>query len=245
MTARTASTPTRHHRPIRRPRAVGFLAAAAILVGLTYVAGAVRAPAPTVVPPAASAGTVPLEANVPATIGVPGSTGVLVPGSVEQLDRSIATWSANLAAEPRDFISATTLAGLYHARGRLTGDLADQQRALAAARAAETAAPAEAGARAIQAAVQLTLHDFTGALATAEALYATHPSQLGALATMADAKVELGRLADARADYARLATQASGRPSTSASPAWRMSPATGPTRFACHALPGMRPGPPH
>ena len=58
-----------------------------------------------------------------------------------QLDRGIKVWAANLVAEPRDFLSATTLAALYHERGRLTGDLADHQRALEAAQTAARSRP--------------------------------------------------------------------------------------------------------
>jgi tetratricopeptide (TPR) repeat protein len=146
-----------------------------------------------------------------ATIGLPGGAAVVpTPGSVAQLDRSIKVWAANLAAEPRDFLSATTLAALYHARGRLSGDLADHERALEAARTAVRIAPTEPAARELEAAIAYTLHDFRGALTTAEALYRDDPTQLGALATMADAELELGRVADARADYAVLTARSKG-----------------------------------
>ena len=211
----TSTTTTNHSirgsHAIRRPRVAGFLAAAVLVAGMSYVVDHVGAPVAPAARPADPGTSTPIGADSAAPIDVPGSaSGVLVPGSVAQLDRSIAVWSANVAAEPRDFLSATTLAGLYHARGRLTGDLADHQRALDAAIVAEAAAPAEPAAKAIEAAIRFTLHDFDGALSTAEALYAADPSQLGALATMADAKLELGRLTDARADYAQLATVASG-----------------------------------
>lgn len=132
------------------------------------------------------------------------------PDALAQIDSSIDTWAANLAAEPRDHISATTLATLYHARGRLTSDLGDQERALGFATQASRLAPTEPGGRAIQAVVLYTLHDFSGALAVAESLFHDDPTQLGALATMADAKMELGRIVDARADLDQLATLATG-----------------------------------
>jgi tetratricopeptide (TPR) repeat protein len=187
-------------RGLRRPRAPGFLAAAALLAGLTYIGAAMRPGVPVDPSPGDAA-----------RIGVPGgAAAALAPGSLAQIDRSIEIWAANLAAEPRDFLSATTLAALYHSRGRLTGDLADQERALEAARTAVRGAPTEPGARDLEASIRYTLHDFPGALATAEALYRDDPTQLGALATMADAKLELGRLDDARADYEVLATKAAG-----------------------------------
>ena len=127
-----------------------------------------------------------------------------------QLDRGIKVWAANLAAEPRDFLSATTLAALYHERGRLTGDLADHQRALEAAQTAARVAPTEPAGRLLEAAIRYTLHDFSGAFADADALYRGDPTQLGALATRADAELELGRVGDARADYAVLSSHAAG-----------------------------------
>jgi tetratricopeptide (TPR) repeat protein len=174
---------------LRRPRAIGFLVAAALVVGLTYLAR----PTASVAPPVAPAGAA-----------------VAAPGSIEQIDRSIKVWASNLSAEPRDFISATTLANLYHARGRLTGDLADHQKALEAARIAIKIAPTEPGGRDLEAAILYTLHDFSGALKAATSLYHDDPTQLGALATMADSTLELGNIADARADYAKLAAKANG-----------------------------------
>jgi tetratricopeptide (TPR) repeat protein len=191
---------------VRRPRALGVLAAAALLVGLTYVAAAVRPAAP------ANSTNGTAVSRTPATIDAPGGAapGAATPRSLTQIDRSIKIWAANLSAEPRDFISATTLASLYHARGRLTGDLADHERALEAARTATQIAPTEPGARDLQAAILYTLHDFAGALSTAEALYRDDPSQLGALATMADAELELGSVAKARSDYEVLVSHANG-----------------------------------
>jgi tetratricopeptide (TPR) repeat protein len=71
-------------------------------------------------------------------------------------------------------------------------------------------APTEPGGRAIEAAVLYTIHDFSGALAVGEALFRDDPSQVGALATIADSKLELGRIDDARSDFDLLATLARG-----------------------------------
>lgn len=188
---------------LRRPRAAGILAAAALLVGLTYGAAALR-PASTS-PAADGLGGNPSTLLAPGDVSA-GSTSL----SVEQIDRSIKAWTANLDAEPRDLFSATTLATLYRGRGQLTGDLGDQERALQAARTALDADPTYAPARALDAAIRYTLHDFSGALAAAEGLYRSDPSQLAALATMADAKLELGRVEEARGDFARLAAAAPG-----------------------------------
>lgn len=201
MSLMSRSLPTGHG--LRRPRATGILAAAVVLVALTYLAGALR---PASISPSAAD-----LAGDPATVQAPaGGTAGLATLSIEQIDRSIKAWTANLSAESRDAFSATNLASLYHGRGQLTGDLGDQERALQAARAALAAAPSHAPARALDAAIRYTLHDFPGALSAAEALYRDDPTQLGALATMADAKLELGRVEDARADFARLAAEAPG-----------------------------------
>src|SRR5690242_5786410 len=188
---------------LRRPRAAGVLAAAAAIVLATYVAGTLRAPATTTKSATVDRDTTADAAPLPA----PETTSGLVPGSIDQLDHAISIWSANVAREPRDFISATTLASLYHERGRLNGDLADQQKALEAAATAERAAPRETSARVIEAAVKFTLHDFEGAYGVAQAVVRDEPGNLGALATMADAELELGRIDQARADYDSLRSE--------------------------------------
>ncbi len=197
-----AAAPTRRRT---RPgsRLVGFVLAAAVVAAGSHVVPALAPSDPRDPAPAA---------GVP-TIAVPGE---LVTGSptgarsLETIDRSIAAWTKNLAANPNDFIAATNLATLYHGRGRISGDLGDHERALAASRVAIDIAPTIGPASALEAAILYTLHDFSGALAAAEALYADDPAQLGALATMADAKLELGRLAEARADLEALRLVAAG-----------------------------------
>ncbi len=188
---------------LRRPRAVGMLAAAVVLVATTYVSAALQPRAST----SSRATLVGDAATVTAPLGAAVGN---ASSSVEQIDRAIEVWSANIAAEPADFLSATNLAMLYHGRGQLTGSLDNHERALAAVRTALATAPTHAPARALEAAIRLTLHDFAGALAAAEALYQDDPTQLGALATRADAELELGLIAEARLDLAVLAAQAAG-----------------------------------
>jgi tetratricopeptide (TPR) repeat protein len=207
----TTSTTHHRHQPgnggsmIRAPRAVGILATAIIVVAGTNLMAALQpASSPTSRVPGGSAGD-PTTIQAPA--GVAGSAASL---SIEQLDRSIAAWSVNLAAEPQDFLSATNLGMLYHARGQLTGDLTDHERALAAAATALAVAPTYAPSRALDAAIRYTLHDFEGAHAAADSLYRDDPTQLGALATRADAALELGRIDESRRDLDVLATAAGG-----------------------------------
>lgn len=206
MTTTTAPRTT-SRLPIRRPRVAGILVAAIAIVGVSYGLNASR-PAATAPKPPEGAGA---AAASPAAIGIPGSA-VAQPaiGSLDQIDHSIAAWAKNLAANPRDYISATNLATLYHGRGRLTADLADQQRALEATRTALRIVPSDPNARILEASIQFTIHDFEGAFATASALYAADSTQLGALATKADAELELGRLDAARTDYRVLSATTGG-----------------------------------
>jgi tetratricopeptide (TPR) repeat protein len=161
-----------------------------------------------VVRPAAP--TSPVRALDPTTIDGNGGAAALIGASTAQIDKGIKVWAANLAREPRDFISATSLASLYYTRGRLSGDLADEQKALQFAQTAVATAATEPGGRALESAILYYLHDFAGAQATAAALYKDDATQLGALATMADATLELGDIAGARADYDQLSRLAPG-----------------------------------
>jgi tetratricopeptide (TPR) repeat protein len=205
MTTTTAPrTPSR--MPVHRPRVVGVLIAAVALAAISYVTSAAR-PAASPSRPASAAA----DAAAPAEIGIPGSA-VAQPavGSLDQIDHSIAAWTQNLAANPKDYLSADNLATLYHGRGRLTADLADQERALEATRTVLRIVPSDPSARILEASIQFTIHDFEGAFATASALYAKDPTQLAALATKADAELELGRIDAATADYHALAAATSG-----------------------------------
>ena len=204
----TAMTSLPGRKGLPRPRVLGILLAAVIVVAVTYVSTGARQAAPT---PA----TAPAHLSDPTTIDSTGGAAGLIAASTAQIDQGIKVWSANLAKEPRDFFSATTLASLYYSRGRLSGDLADEQKALQLAQTAVTAAPTEPGGRAMEAAILYYLHDFAGAQTKAAALYKDDPTQLGALATMADATLELGDIAGARADYDSLRSSPRARRSTS------------------------------
>ncbi len=197
-------TATRATRPFRRPRLTGFVAAAILIVVASYAVSAVTGPRRSEAPAEhGSTGTTPItprgEASIP---GAGGSDPAA--GSIERIDRSIGAWSKNLAANPLDFISATNLATLFHGRGRLSYDLGDHQRALAAARTAIEIEPTHVPARALEATILFTLHDFDAAFVAADALVRVDPANTSALATRFDAEVELGRIDDARADLERL-----------------------------------------
>ena len=190
-----------------RPRIIGFVAAALLIVAasnaLSPFSSRTAVTAPGAAPLVGVAAT-PIDPPGDAPIAGTGGPGPTT-GSIARIDRSVAGWSKNLAVNPRDFISATNLATLFHGRGRLSFDLTDHQRALTAARTAIEIEPAHAPARALEAAILFTLHDFEAAFATADALFREDPTQIGVLATRFDAELELGRVEEARADLERLA----------------------------------------
>lgn len=131
-------------------------------------------------------------------------------GSLAQIDNSIAAWTANLAANDKDFISATNLGLLYDARGRLTGDIGDYGRAQAALDKALAVVPTHLPARLLHARLLQTTHDFAGALTESRAILADDSTQAGAVATMGDALLELGDVDGAAAAFSRLATEVPG-----------------------------------
>jgi tetratricopeptide (TPR) repeat protein len=137
-----------------------------------------------------------------------GSAGIVA------IDRSLKAWTANLARNDKDFLSATYIATLYDARGRLTGDIADYSRAQDAVEQALVFVPDYATAQVLQARLSQTLHDFPGALAAAQAILQKDPNVLQALATAGDAKLELGDVKGAAAAFASLETQAPGAAAT-------------------------------
>lgn len=182
--------------PRRRPRAIGLLLAAGLVVAGSYLTAAFRpGPVPTSAPPAQP---------LPAATAAPIDGGGAAIDSLAQIDYSIETWSKNLETNPRDFLAATNLAALYQGRGRLTYDLTDFERGLRAARMAIRIEPTHVPARAIEAGILFSLHDFAGAFAAADALLRDDPSDIGALASRFDAGLELGRIDDARTDLDRL-----------------------------------------
>jgi tetratricopeptide (TPR) repeat protein len=185
-----------------RPAAV-LVAALAVAVG-SY-AGSTLLGQPTSHPVTAiapAADTLPIEpADGPATATV---------ASLAVLDHDIGLWTANVAKNDRDFVSATTLGTLYDARGRLTGDVGDYLRAEDALDRSLAIAPAEMAARVLHARLRQTMHDFSAALTETEAILKTDPSQMQALATLGDAKLELGDISGAEAAFATLEARVPG-----------------------------------
>jgi tetratricopeptide (TPR) repeat protein len=196
---RTARAPRRHLRP------VAILAAALTIVAGSYAVSAV-------VHTGASHPVTPETPGLAARPRVDPAAGPITtgPGTVAAIDQDIARWTKNLARNGKDFVSATYLGVLYEARGRLTGDLSDYQRAQASLETALGVVPDHMPARVLHARLLQTLHDFSGALAEARAVLREDPSQLQALATAGDAELELGDVSGAAAAFDRLEKEAPG-----------------------------------
>lgn len=189
---------------LRRVRPAAVLVAALALVVGSY-AGSTLLGKPvshqiTATAPAVDAAPIePAEGPTTATVA-----------NLAVLDHDIGLWTANVAKNDRDFVSATTLGTLYDARGRLTGDVGDYQRAENALDVSLAIAPAEMAARVLHARLRQTMHDFGAALTETEAILAADPSQMQALATLGDAKLELGDIAGAEAAFATLEARVPG-----------------------------------
>lgn len=188
----------------RRIRPLAMLVAAAGLVAVSQVGAALQvSPAPAAPAPAA-----PITITGPVT--PPDAPVVSAPGSLAQIDRSIAAWTANITMNDRDFISAATLGLLYEARARLSGDVTDYARAAEATNRSLAIEPEQLDVQALHARLLLATHDFSAALAEAQVLDRAAPDQPAVLAIVADAHLELGDLAAAAALYERIQILAPG-----------------------------------
>ena len=106
------------------------------------------------------------------------------------------------------------LGQLYLDRARTNGDLRNYAQAEEAATRAIDLAPGDPEARSLLASVRYSNHDFAGALSLARAVVADDASQLGALATVGDAQLELGAYEEASAVFASLAVAKPDAPAT-------------------------------
>ncbi len=201
MTAVAAPRPSRPR--LHRIRPALTVATALVIVAGSYALNAIR-PA-TVTHPVAQ----DVLPSQPPLAG-PGEAPSAGSAGIAAIDRSLKAWTANLARNDKDFLSATYIATLYDARGRLTGDIGDYSRAQDAIKQALAVVPDYVTAEVLQARLLQTLHDFPGALAAAQVILQKDPTVLQALATAGDAKLELGDVKGAAAAFASLETQAPG-----------------------------------
>src|SRR6185437_12485200 len=144
----------------------------------------------------------PLTVNGP--VSAPDAPVFNAPGSLAQIDHSIAGWTQNLATNDRDFLSASYLGILYEARARLSGDVGDYNRAEEAANRSLSIEHNQLDVLALHARLALATHDFGRALTEAESLDRTAPDQPAILAIVADAQLELGRVDTAAKTYDRI-----------------------------------------
>jgi tetratricopeptide (TPR) repeat protein len=196
-------------RPRRiRPLAV-LVASMALVAGSQLVSLVQPAPAPAPAPVAPANG----QAQRPAVAGPlspPEAPVAGTPGSLAQLDHSIAAWTANLAANDSDFLAAGALGLLYEARARLSGDITDYLRAGEAATRSLAIEPRQLDVQALRARILLATHDFGGALAEAESVDRMAPDQPAVLAIIGDARLELGDVEAAGNIYTRIEGMAPG-----------------------------------
>jgi tetratricopeptide (TPR) repeat protein len=155
---------------------------------------------------------VPAPQAVSGPLSPPDAPVTSAPGSIAQLDHSIAAWTANLAANDRDFLSAANLGLLYEARARLSGDVGDYARAEEATSRSLAIEPRQLDVRALHARLQLATHDFSKALAEALAIDRAAPDQPAVLAIIGDARLELGDVDAAAGIYRRVERLAPGAP---------------------------------
>lgn len=186
----------------RRIRPLAVLAASLALVATVQVVAQLRPAAPATSPDLAPAVEGPIS---PPQAPIGGA-----PGSLVQIDHSITAWTANLAANDRDFLSARSLGLLYEARARLSGDVTDYARAEEAATRSLSIEPRQLDVRALHARVLLATHQFSRALAEASRIDRTAPDQPAVLAIIGDASLELGDVDRAAAIYERIEKLAPG-----------------------------------
>ena len=179
----------------RRIRPLALLAASLLVVAASQAIAVLR-------PGDATAPAAPLTVSGP--VSPPEAPVMAAPGSLAQLDRSIGAWTANLAANDRDFLSARNLGLLYEARARLSGDITDYGRATEAANSSLAIEPRQLDVQALHARLLLATHDFSKALAEASSVDRSAPDQPAVLAIMGDALLELGRVDEAADRYQQL-----------------------------------------
>jgi tetratricopeptide (TPR) repeat protein len=199
-------TAMRLPRP-RRLRPLAILGAALALVAASQVASLLSVSS---TPPAGA----PSQRTVAGPVAPAGAPIAGAPGSLEVIDHSIAAWTANVAANTRDFVSAANLGILYEARARLSGDVSDYLRATTAAERSLAIEPRQLEVQAQHARLQLATHDFAGALAEAREINLAAPNQPAVLSIMGDASLELGDVDGAERLYAQIESLTPGAPVT-------------------------------
>lgn len=126
------------------------------------------------------------------------------------IDDQITFWSARVKRTPGDFPSLVELALAEAGKARLTADLDLYVRARSQLQQALALDPRYGTALRAMASIQFTLHDFAGAVVSAQAALDRKPTDDGARAILGDAQLELGRIREATATYAAISPDAAG-----------------------------------
>jgi tetratricopeptide (TPR) repeat protein len=186
----------------RRIRPLGLLAASLLVVAGSQAISLIR--------PAGSATPAAAPVTVSGPVSPPGAPLGIAPDNLTQIDHALSAWTANLAANDRDFLSARNLGLLYEARARLSGDITDYGRATEAANRSLAIEPRQLDVQALHARLLLATHDFSRALSEASSVDRSAPDQPAVLAILGDALLELGRVDEAAARYDRIGALAPG-----------------------------------
>ena len=190
-----------------RIRPIGILAASLALVAAGQLASITRGPeaaAPQAIGPGAAPANPSAPQAVSGPVSPPNAPFADGPSSLAQIDGSIARWSANVAANDLDFISARNVALLYEGRARISGDVTDYARAEEAASRSLGIEPRQLDVQALHARILLATHEFSRALTEASAVDRSAPNQPAVLAIIGDASLELGDVEGAAAIYERV-----------------------------------------
>jgi tetratricopeptide (TPR) repeat protein len=191
----------------------GSKVAALVLGGALAVAGstyALRIPRPVIPEVSVVAGSV----GAPTTDQAGGSP-AQQRTSEQEVERLIHAYEDRVATNP-DPLEFTLLGQLYLQRARTTGDVASYEQAETALERALGMYPTDPEAGTLLATAHFSMHDFAGALTIAQDIYDRDPTQLPALAVVADAEQELGDYDAATRTYEQLATEVPHAPGVEA-----------------------------
>jgi tetratricopeptide (TPR) repeat protein len=176
-------------------RVIALTAIVVATVAATYLVRGIGEPAGPGERPAASPGA------IPAVPGLPSSGDS---ARERELDRLIGVFEDQVLVQPST-LDLNFLGNLYIQRGRLTGDLGTYAQAEEALTRALAIAPQDIESRSLLASVRFTVHDFAGALELGQGLLEDEPGNVGALAVVGDAHLELGHYDRAETIYSDLA----------------------------------------
>jgi len=181
-------------------RALLILVTMILLAAVTQLLGAGQHPrAPAQQPPADAGAGLPRTAPADLDSGTGATTGDAA--DLVRINADIAFWSSRFQKNRLDFVSANQWGLNEIALGRETGDVTAYLRANAAFEASIGTFAANPGAIDAKAGVLVSLHRFEQARDLASTELVKYPGDQTALATLGDAKLELGDVAGARVAY--------------------------------------------